>query len=149
MIKLISTLCILSVCFLGNAYGQKAQIPSCTDTFIHAALVGKNGVLEKQGYGIHTTKNILMLNGGVQPVTVEVKAGKQYVVNYIPQPSAKKVKMTIVDKDNNEVSEKKGKKGEQVTLSFKSNYDGVYYIFLSQKVKGAKEICGGISIMEK
>lgn len=149
MQKLAATLCIGLVIFSSSAYGQKVQIPSCNDTFVHASLVSKNTTWEQKGYKLHTTKNLLMLNGGIQPVTLEVKAGKQYVVNYIPQPSSKKVKMTIVDKDNKEVAETRGKQGEQLSMTFTSSYDGVYYIFLSQKLKGVKEICGGISILEK
>lgn len=143
----------LSIIFSGisfqQIYAQQKSVSSCNDNIIHETLVTNNSALEKQGYKITLTKNVSMLNGGIQPVTIDVKKGKNYVVNYIPQSNAKKIKLTIWDKDKNEIAKEKGSKGQQLSTTFTANYTGQMYIFLSQKIKGSKEVCGGISVLEK
>lgn len=144
-ILLISALSIFSF----SSFGQKVEIPTCTDAYVHAELVRANSLHEKNNFSIHTTKNLLMLNGGLQPVTIEVKRGKEYIVNFAPNVQGSKIKMTIMDNAKNKVVSAKGQKGTTLTQSFRASYDGLYYIFVTQKVRGQKEVCGGISVLER
>lgn len=142
---LLTTLTLLSL----SSFSQKIEIPTCTDAYVHAELVRTNSLHEKNNFTIHTTKNLLMLNGGLQPVTIEVKKGKEYIVNFAPNVQGSRIKMTIMDNDRNKVVSAKGQKGKTLTQSFRANYDGLYFIFVTQKIKGQKEVCGGISVLER
>lgn len=125
------------------------QEPSCQDPIIHSRVVINNNTYEEKGYTINTTKNVMMPNGGYYAVPFKVKKGKQYVVSYYPQGDAKKVQMIIGDEHKKEIYKAKGATGQQLSHSFISAYDGQMIIFLRQKIKKSKVVCGGISVMEK
>lgn len=146
------SLFILIICLLGaklSATAQKTEVPGCMDAYVQGQLVKVNNKAEKDQYRIHTSKNVLMPNGGLQPVTIEVKKGKQYVINFVPNVQGRRIRLTIMDNNKNKIFSDKGSKGVILSHTFTAQYDGYYYIFVSQKVKGVKEVCGGISVLEK
>lgn len=128
---------------------QAQNIPQCDDSYVHEQVVTNNSRLEKLGYKLQFTREMHIPSGGLQPVTVSLKAGQSYIASFIPFLDATNLRMIIVDKERKTIVNKKGKKNEVVSHTFTAPYTGDYYIMVSQKMKKVKEICGGISVMSK
>lgn len=147
MHKYFISLFIFLVYLTTNSYAQ--QIPTCTDAYVHDKVVSNNNMYEQQGYKLHFTRQMHILSGGFQPVTVSLKAGQYYLINFVPFLDATNLKLAILDKDNKTIVNKKGKKNTILTHSFVAEYTGDYYIVVSQKMRKVKEICGGVSVFTK
>lgn len=140
---------ILSTCLITTSFAQEKKQAACNDSLIHAELINRNSNWEAQQFIIHTTVQLSMLNDGYTPFIIDAKKGKSYVVNFIPNPKAKGVFLSIIDKDKNELGKLNGKANKTYTLQFTAQYDGQHFVLAKQKIRGSKEVCGGISILEK
>lgn len=139
-----------------KAQDQKSGVPSCSDTNVHRRLVTLNDDLSKKSYQLTLMRSVLVPNGGLQPVTVDLQAGKEYKVNFVPNREATKISITIIDKDRNTVAKVKAGDGQTASATFQAKTSGTYLIVVSQKIKGGflkksdvRDICGGVSIMSK
>jgi len=125
------------------------QFNACTDAYIHEKVVSAINQYESQGYKLHLTREMNVPSGGYQPVTVSLKAGQSYLVNFIPFLDATQLKLVIIDKDNKTIVKTKGKKNSTLSHAFVAPYTGDYYIIVSQKMKKIKEVCGGVTVLSK
>lgn len=148
-IKYFISSIILSTCLITTSFAQEKKHAACTDSLLHAALINRNSNWEVQQYKIHTTIQLSMLNNAYTPFIIDVKKGKSYVVNFIPNPKAKGVFISVIDKDKNELGKLKGKANKPYTIQFTAQYDGQYFVLVKQKVSRSKDVCGGISVLEK
>ncbi len=140
---------LLSTCLISTSFAQEKKQAACNDSLIHSELISRNSKWEAEKFQIHTTVQLSMLNDGYTPLIIDVKKGKNYVVNFIPSPKAKGIFLSVIDKEKNEMGKLKGKANKTYTLQFTAQYDGQYWVLAKQKVKGSKEVCGGFSILEK
>lgn len=156
-------LVLISTCLFyihANSFGQQQQnqlVPNCNDTIIHKKLVSLNNTSEQNQYKLILTKSILIPNGGLQPVTIELEAGQSYQCNFIPNENAQRVSMQVIGPNRIHVGNKKASDGKNpVSLQFTAKQSGTYIMIVSQKLRSKflqsnkqKEVCGGVSVLKK
>lgn len=134
------------------AQDQQQHVKVCNDKVMHTELVMLDKSLEERGFHLVQFNTMNMPSGSYLPVTVSMKEGKMYQINFIANKNFKQYNVTILDKDRKKLMDKtvKQKNGgsNQLSESFAAPYSGNYFVILSQKVKGQDEACGGISILE-
>lgn len=139
--------------FTFNTYAQQQQnVAECSDRAMHSELVSTDKALEERGFNLEQFKLMNMPSGSYVPVTVTMKEGEMYQINFLASKNFQQYHFTIIDKDRKKLSDKKVKPkadgGHMLTESFVAPYTGNYIIVLSQKVKGQAEACGGLSILK-
>lgn len=140
----------LSAFSLGAYAQQQQNVAICTDKVMHAELVSLDKALEQRGFSLEQFNMMSMPSGSYVPVTVEMKGGEMYQINFIASKNFQQYHITILDKDRKKLTDKKIKQGGsyRLTESFAAPYTGNYVIVLSQKVKGQNEACAGLSILK-
>ncbi len=139
--------------FAFNTYAQQQQnVAECSDRAMHSEMVSTNKALEQRGFKLEQFKMMSMPSGSYVPVTVTMKEGEMYQINFLASKNFQQYHFTIIDKDRKKLSDKKIKQKEGtdhlLSESFAAPYTGNYIIVLSQKVKGQAEACGGLSILK-
>ncbi len=133
------------------SYAQQQQnVAICSDKVMHAELVSLDKSLEQRGFSLEQFKMMNMPSGSYVPVSVTMKAGAMYQINFIASKNFQQYHVTIIDKDRKKLVDKKVKQGgnPKFSESFAAPYTGNYVIVLSQKVKGQDEACAGLSILK-
>lgn len=144
-------LAFLASAFSLSTYAQQQQnVAMCSDKVMHAELVSLDKSLEQRGFSLEQFKMMSMPSGSYVPVSVTMKEGEMYQINFIASKNFQQYHLTIIDKDRKKLTDKKIKQGggNQLSESFAAPYTGNYVIVLSQKVKGQPEACGGLSILK-
>lgn len=134
-----------------GAYAQQQQnVAVCSDKAMHSELVSLDKAWEDRGFSLEQFQLMSMPSGSFVPVTVSMKAGEMYQINFLASHNFQQYHVTILDKDRKKLLNKKVKQegGRQLTESFAAPYTGSYIIVLSQKVKGRPEACGGLSVLK-
>jgi hypothetical protein len=134
-----------------GAYAQQQQnVAICSDKVMHAELVSLDKSLEQRGFSLQQFKMMKVPSGSYVPVTVSMKAGEMYQINFLASKNFQQYHVTIIDKDRKKLVDKKVKQGgsPQLSESFAAPYTGNYVIVLSQKVKGQDEACAGLSVLK-
>lgn len=133
------------------SYAQQQQnVAVCSDRVMHSELVSLNKSYEERGFSLDQFQMMSMPSGSYVPVTVNMKEGKMYQINFIASKNFQQYHLTVMDKDRKKLIDKKVKQGgnQQISESFAAPYTGTYMIILSQKVKGQTEACGGLSVLK-
>lgn len=133
------------------SYAQQQQnVAVCSDRVMHSELVSLNKSFEERGFSLDQFQMMSMPSGSYIPVTVNMKEGKMYQINFIASKNFQQYHLTVMDKDRKKLIDKKIKQGgnQQLSESFAAPYTGTYMIILSQKVKGQAEACGGLSVLK-
>jgi len=129
-----------------------AQDNACNDKQLHSELVTLNQNFEKQGFSVQQFSTMDMPEKAYVPITVSMKQGKMYQINFLANPDFQNYSMVLIDKDKKELIKikVKSKNTEEhfTSKSFVAPYTGSYWLILTQKVKGEKSACGGLSILE-
>lgn len=154
---ILTLICTIGCMHFQAAAQQQHLIPTCTDTMIHAKLITLNNQLEANQHKLILTKSILVPNGGLQPITVNLEAGKTYQFNFIPNATAQQVSLQVIGPKKKVFGNKKAKDGTApLNIQFTAPETGNYIMIVSQKIKSGlfssnkvKEICGGVSILSK
>lgn len=131
------------------SYGQTND---CNDSHLHAEMVTLNQTFENQGFKVDLMKTFSIVSKTYYPVPLTLEQGKLYQINYIVQDNFQNYDMILIDKNKKElfklkIKSKKTKKNFS-TQGLVAPYTGDYYLILTQKVKGTKQACAGISVME-
>ena len=144
-------LAVIASAFSFCTYAQQQQnVAICSDKVMHAELVTLDKSLEQRGFSLEQFKMMRMPSGSYVPVSVSMKEGEMYQINFIASKNFQQYHLTIIDKDRTKLIDKKIKQGgnNQLSESFAAPYTGNYVIVLSQKVKGQAEACAGLSILK-
>ena len=131
------------------SYGQAKE---CNDAKLHSELVTLNETFENQGFKLSLFNIISIPEKAYLPISVTMKQGKMYQINYIVQEDYKNYTMILIDKNKKEIFKldlkSKKTKNHYSTQGLIAPYSGDYWLILTQKVKGQKQACAGISVME-
>lgn len=149
----IGTLLLASaVSFPSFAQDQQQNVSACSDNVMHSELVSLDNSLEQQGFRLEQFKLMNMPSGSYVPVAMHMEAGAMYQINFLASKNYQQYHLTIIDKDRQKLVDKKVKQksGDHhyVSQSFVAPYSGNFIIVLSQKVKGQREACGGLSVLK-
>jgi len=139
--------------FSAHAQQTDADGPdACHDTYLHSEMVEQNEDFMQQGFKVELFKVISFPVNTYVPVPVTLEQGQMYQINFVANRDFQKVTMVLLDKDKNELINKKfkGKDSQQhwFSQSVAAPYTGNYWIILSQKAKGEDAVCGGVSVLK-
>lgn len=138
--------------FAQQAQKQAAKEAVCNDPQVHSTLVSINENFVGQGYTITHFETVSIPSKAILPVYVKMEQGKLYQLNFVGSHDYKEIALVVIDKDKNKVVETKLKsknsKDHVISQNFIAPYTGNFMIAVSQKLKDAKEACGGVSILK-
>ena len=149
--RISSILAVIASAFSFGAYAQQQQnVAICHDKVMHAELVSLDKSLEQRGFSLEQFNMMSMPSGSYVPVSVTMQQGEMYQINFIASKNFQQYHVTVLDKDRKKLIDRKAKQGGnyQLTESFAAPYTGNFIIVLSQKVKGQKEACAGLSVLK-
>ena len=131
------------------SYGQSNE---CNDNKLHYELVTINETFENQGFKLSLFQTLNIPAKSYLPIKLTLEQGKMYQINYIVQDNYQNYTMILIDKNQKElfklnVKRKKTDKNFS-TQGLIAPYSGDYWLILTQKVKGKKQACAGLSVLE-
>jgi hypothetical protein len=146
-------LAFIATVFSTGVFAQQQQnVAVCSDKVMHSELVSIDKSFEQKGFDVVQFNMMKFPSGAYVPVQVTLEQGRMYQINFLASKDFQQYNFTILDKDRKKLVDKKVKQKDgnntRLSESFAAPYSGSFLIVISQKVKGQKEACGGLSILK-